>query len=183
MPFRFAPKSPLPGRAERILGDDQLSCQSLNKVVGEGRNAVDLAEEHLLAVEVVRLDVRVPRRRLRHEDPTAARVVSLVENESQPEPQGAPGTLLTNRTTCSRPYSRRQRPHPPQVEPLCVWLTSPFPAAKDDRPQKPFPAERMLLGLLGMRGEPYAQLVLRRCETRTDPDWQRLSHHVLRPPM
>jgi hypothetical protein len=60
------------GRAGRILGDDQLSCQSLNKVVGEGRNAVDLAEEHLLAVEVVRLDVRVPRRRLRHEDPTAA---------------------------------------------------------------------------------------------------------------
>jgi len=36
---------------------------------------------------------------------------------------------------------------------------------------------------LGMRGAPYAQLVLRRCETRTDSDRQRLSHHVLRPPM
>jgi|SRR5665647_1149555 len=79
---------------------------------------------------------RVLRRRLCHEDPPAARVVSLVENDSQPEPQAGPGTVLTNRTTRTGPYCRQQRPHLPQVEPLCRCGNEPASSGQDDRPQK-----------------------------------------------
>jgi hypothetical protein len=44
-------------RAGRISGDGKLSCKSLKQLVGWCRNAMDPAEEHDLAVEVVRLDV------------------------------------------------------------------------------------------------------------------------------
>jgi hypothetical protein len=44
-------------RAGRISGDGKLSCKSLQQLVGWCRNAVYPAEEHDLAVEVVRLDV------------------------------------------------------------------------------------------------------------------------------
>jgi hypothetical protein len=44
-------------RTGRISGDGKLSCKSLQQLVGRCRNAVYPAEEHNLAVEVVRLDV------------------------------------------------------------------------------------------------------------------------------
>jgi hypothetical protein len=44
-------------RAGRISGDGEFSCKSLKQFVGWCRNAVYPAEEHDLAVEVVRLDV------------------------------------------------------------------------------------------------------------------------------
>ena len=44
-------------RAGRIVGDGKLTCQSLQQVVGRSRNAVYPAEQHDLAVEVVRLNV------------------------------------------------------------------------------------------------------------------------------
>ena len=44
-------------RTWRISGGGKLSCKSLQQLVGWCRNAVYPAEEHDLAVEVVRLDV------------------------------------------------------------------------------------------------------------------------------